>query len=62
MDNAEIRPVTREAVASRVPPYTFGTQTEFSECPQCHRVYWRGSHLGRFLKRLEGVVGALPAA
>ncbi len=51
-DNALIRPVEKERVAGRVPPYTLRTQSAFSECPVCGRIYWRGSHLDRFLRRL----------
>ncbi|MBI3947020.1 MAG: Mut7-C RNAse domain-containing protein [Armatimonadetes bacterium] len=57
MDNAETHPVAKCAVADRVPPYTFRTHDHFSECPRCRRVYWRGSHLDRFRRRLAQVAG-----
>jgi uncharacterized protein with PIN domain len=34
----------REEVAGRVPPYVYRTQTQYMECPKCHRIYWRGTH------------------
>lgn len=58
MDNTEIHPVEKSAVAGRVPPYTFRVHNDFSECPRCHRVYWRGTHLDRFQRRLEGILNA----
>ncbi|MDH7570189.1 MAG: Mut7-C RNAse domain-containing protein [Armatimonadota bacterium] len=58
LDNTEIRPVPKELVAGRVPPFTFRTHDEYSECPRCGRVYWRGSHLHRFLLRVEPLVSA----
>lgn len=61
MDNSQLRRVAREGVADRVPPYTLRTRSEFAECPLCRRVYWRGSHLDRFLKRLEGIARPDPA-
>jgi len=31
-------------VKGRVPPYVFQTQSQYTECPACHRIYWRGTH------------------
>ncbi len=42
--NVPLRRVEKEAVRLRVPPYVYQTQEEFYECPQCHRIYWEGSH------------------
>jgi uncharacterized protein len=35
-NRAEARPL--------VPPYVFATQSHFRRCPQCGKVYWRGTH------------------
>ncbi len=47
----------REQVKDLVPPYVFQTQSQYVECPACHRIYWRGTHwqamtkkLGRFIE------------
>jgi len=37
---------------TRVPPYVSLTQTQFSECPECKRIYWRGTHWARMQARL----------
>jgi uncharacterized protein with PIN domain len=34
----------REEVKDRVPPYVYRTQSQYMECPACHRIYWRGTH------------------
>lgn len=44
-----------EDVESRVPPYVFKTQTQYMECPVCHRVYWRGTHWEAMIKKLEAL-------
>jgi uncharacterized protein with PIN domain len=44
-------------VKDRVPPYVYKTQTQYMECPQCRRVYWRGTHWQAMLTRLEKTVG-----
>lgn len=50
--NERILAVSRQAVLKAVPDYIWNTQTGFSTCPKCGRVYWQGSHTERALKRL----------
>lgn len=42
--NRPVVPVDREEVRGRVPQYTFDTQQAFSQCPQCRRIFWAGTH------------------
>ncbi len=42
--NARLQPIAKEDARERVPPYVYQTQDEFYECPQCHRIYWAGTH------------------
>ncbi|NPA90034.1 MAG: hypothetical protein GXO55_01085 [Chloroflexi bacterium] len=42
--NVPLQAVPKPHVRDRVPPYVFQTQREFYECPQCHRIYWAGTH------------------
>ncbi len=44
----------REEVRELVPPYVFKTQSQFVQCPACHRIYWRGTHWQAMTRRLEG--------
>jgi uncharacterized protein with PIN domain len=44
--NAELKPIEKEEVRSRIPPYVFRTQQGFVTCPQCNRIYWQGTHWG----------------
>lgn len=53
--NGPIFPVPAEAVAGRVPPYVRRTQSRFSRCPECHRIYWYGTHPERIQDRLKKV-------
>jgi len=43
----------KDEVKELVPPYVFKTQSQFMQCPACHRVYWRGTHWQSMTKRLE---------
>jgi hypothetical protein len=44
---------SKEEVKERVPPYVFKTQSQFMECPECHRIYWRGTHWQAMTERLK---------
>jgi len=44
-------------VKDRVPPYVYKTQTQYMECPLCHRIYWRGTHWQAMLNKLKKTVG-----
>ncbi len=42
--NAPLCSVAKEDVRAEVPPYVYAHHDEFSRCPQCRRIYWRGTH------------------
>ena len=55
--NQPLEERSKQQVRDRVPPYVFQTQSQYLECPACHRIYWRGTHwqamtesLGKFVK------------
>jgi uncharacterized protein with PIN domain len=48
---------SRKEVAGRVPPYVYRTQTQYMECPDCHRIYWRGTHWQAMVRKLEKLAG-----
>jgi len=48
---------SREEVQDRVPSYVYKTQTQYMECPECHRIYWRGTHWKTMLNNLHRIVG-----
>jgi len=50
--NALLRRVEKESVRDKVPPYVFQTQEQFSLCPQCGRIYWKGTHWQRMREKL----------
>jgi len=49
----------KEEVRDLVPPYVFQTQSQYFQCPACHRVYWRGTHWQRMKQELETLIGGL---
>lgn len=46
-------PVSKDSVASKLPPDTVRYFNEFYQCTGCHRIYWKGSHYNRMLKIIE---------
>ena len=46
-------PVSKPSVKERVPAYVFKTQSRFRECPSCHRLYWKATHVRDMLLRLR---------
>lgn len=51
--NLPLETVPREQVEGMVPPYVFQTQQEFSRCPRCGRIYWKGTHWQHMTEELE---------
>ena len=50
--NEQIIFVAKDDVQRCVPDYVWDTHTRFHQCPKCGRVYWKGSHTERGLKRI----------
>jgi uncharacterized protein with PIN domain len=50
----------KEGVKGIIPSHVFETQTQYTQCPACHRIYWPGTHwqaMGQKLKNLQGRAG-----
>jgi len=51
----------KEEVRDLVPAHVFETQTQYTQCPACHRIYWPGTHwqaMGKKLQDLQSRGGA----
>ena len=53
--NAELRPVPKETISDRLLPQTRQHFNEFYNCPQCGRIYWKGSHYRHMRRLIESV-------
>jgi len=42
----------KEDYKDRIPPHVYGTQTSFSRCSNCDRLYWPGTHYESMRRRL----------
>ena len=54
--NVPLERVGREEVEGEVPPYVLATQEEFGRCPQCGRIYWKGTHFQNALAEVEKII------
>ena len=43
----------KEDVKNLIPAHVFETQTQYTECPACHRIYWPGTHWQAMVKNLQ---------
>ena len=53
--NGLLEDVAKDVVAGRLPPRARRDYTEFRQCPDCGRIYWRGSHYDRLATVVEEV-------
>jgi uncharacterized protein len=51
--NGRLADLPGEAARDLVPPYVWHTQTIFRRCPDCGRIYWKGTHWPGMQARLE---------
>jgi hypothetical protein len=56
--NQPLVPRSKADVEDLVPPYVFQTQNQYTQCPTCHRIYWRGTHWQAMVRHLEELVEA----
>jgi uncharacterized protein len=53
--NTELEERVPALVAERVPPFVRQTQSKYSECPRCGRIYWAGTHWRHMNEVLAGL-------
>ena len=54
--NCELVSVRKDNVRAKVPIYTYLTQSNFYECPNCGRIYWPGTHKDSMLELINSVI------
>jgi len=47
--------IEKDKVKDKVPNYVFQTQEEFSYCPVCQKIYWKGTHWDLVNQSLEKI-------
>jgi uncharacterized protein with PIN domain len=54
--NELLEPARKEEISDRLQPETRQYFEEFSLCPGCHQIYWKGSHYRRMQRLIESVI------
>ena len=54
--NALLQPVAKELINDRLLPDTRQRYHQFHLCPECDRVYWKGSHYQRMTSLIERMI------
>lgn len=60
--NEPIVAVAKHVVRRSVPDYVYNHHEDFSTCPKCGRVFWKGTHTDRALKTMRGFFEAASPA
>ncbi len=47
---------SREEIKGLVPPHVYATQEKFSQCPNCGRIYWPGTHWERMKEKIREII------
>jgi len=55
--NVPLEPAEKESVADEVPPKAFARYDRYRRCPECGKVFWRGTHTERTLRFFEEATG-----
>jgi uncharacterized protein len=56
--NAFLEAAPTELVSDRLPPKTRQYYDEFHICPECARIYWKGTHYQRMQRLIERIIGS----
>jgi len=54
--NSLLVPVTKEKIVDQIEPLTRIMYNEFTQCPKCGKVFWRGSHHQHILEKLQNIM------
>lgn len=54
--NTILKDISKEEVKGRVPEYVYQTSSVFKECSNCGKLYWKGTHPEKFMKKLSEVL------
>lgn len=51
--NYKLKSVKKNSIRNKIPFFTYQHFNEFSICPKCQRVYWKGSHHKKMTRDIE---------
>jgi len=51
--NASIKPLPKKEAQKFVPPIVYEENESFAHCPECDRVFWKGSHYKHMKEKID---------
>ena len=51
--NTPLNSIEKHLVVDQIPPGVFEQHTLFWICPSCNKIYWRGSHYDKIMKKVH---------
>jgi uncharacterized protein with PIN domain len=58
--NRALKPLEKERARNLVTPYVLEHAASFAMCPDCGRVFWRGTHYGDMERKVEKLLARRP--
>ncbi len=55
--NGLLKNVAKRAVENLIPEKVYASHDEFKQCPNCEKVYWKGSHYDKMGRQIINVTG-----
>lgn len=54
--NGLLQSVPKEEILDQLEPLTKKYYTEFYQCPDCQKIYWKGTHYDRIVDKLNAII------
>jgi len=51
--NGQLVAVDQAAARAKVPPYVIESGMDLKSCPDCGKIYWKGTHAGRMAEEIK---------
>lgn len=56
--NERLVSIDKIAAQGNVPEYVLNTSAEFSQCPCCKKIYWKGTHYSHMLRHFNNLLNS----
>ena len=54
--NESLGPLDKSEAHGKIPDYVVSTVNDFSQCPCCNKIYWKGTHYENMLRQLNSLL------
>jgi hypothetical protein len=54
--NESLKRIDKPDVIGKVPDYVTSTVSDFSQCPGCNKIYWKGTHYQNMLRQFHNLL------